>query len=104
MPKDCSVSFAEHGASPAIHLDYGLPELAKASSALKEEWGKDTALIAMGGSIPVVGEFQTLLGMDSLLVGFAMSDDQIHSPNEKYDLHSFHKRMRSWARILQALA
>jgi acetylornithine deacetylase/succinyl-diaminopimelate desuccinylase-like protein len=104
LPKDCKASFHPEGGSGAIQLDYSLPELSKAAAALKAEWGKDTALIAMGGSIPVVGHFQKLLKMESLLVGFALDDDRIHSPNEKYELNSFHKGARSWARILEALA
>lgn len=104
IPKDCKATFEPHGGGPAITLDYTLPELAKTTSALKKEWGKSAALIGMGGSIPVVGEFQKILGIDSLLIGFAQSDDRIHSPNEKYDVTSFHKGTRSWARILQALS
>ena len=87
----------------AIQLAYDSPIVTKAKNALSDEWGKQALTIAMGGSIPIVGDFQKLLGMESLLVGFGLEDDRIHSPNEKYELSSFHKGQRSWARILAAL-
>lgn len=104
IPADCSVEFHEHGGSPAIQLSYDSPVLTKAKNALSEEWPKPAVVIGMGGSIPIVGDFQKMLGMDSLLVGYGLTDDRIHSPNEKYDLKSFHKGIRSWIRILDALA
>jgi acetylornithine deacetylase/succinyl-diaminopimelate desuccinylase-like protein len=104
LPADCTAEFEAHGGSPAIQLSYDSPLLTKAKSALSEEWPKPAIVIGGGGSIPVVGDFRTHLGMESLLVGFALSDDRIHSPNEKYDLNSFHKGQRSWARILDALS
>ncbi|MGD9914924.1 MAG: M20/M25/M40 family metallo-hydrolase [Rhizobiaceae bacterium] len=103
IPADCSVEFHQHGGSPAIQLSYDSAFLTRAQDALSDEWGKRAVMIATGGSIPVVGDFQRLLGMESLMVGFGLSDDRIHSPNEKYDLTSFHKGQRSWARILHAL-
>ena len=103
IPADCSVEFHEHGGSPAIQLSYDSPVLTKAKGALSDEWPKPAVVVGMGGSIPIVGDFQTYLGMDSLLVGYGLIDDRIHSPNEKYDLNSFHKGIRSWVRILAAL-
>ncbi len=104
IPTDCSVSFHAHGGSPAIQLPYDSPLLNKAKDALSEEWPKPAVMIGMGGSIPIVGDFQRMLGMESLLVGFGLSDDRIHSPNEKYELRSFEKGIRSWVRILAALS
>lgn len=104
LPADCRVEFQKHGSGPAIQLAFDSPMVTSVKSALSDEWGKPALTIAMGGSIPIVGDFQSMLGMDSLLVGFGLHDDRIHSPNEKYNVTSFHKGQRSWARILDAIA
>ncbi|UVF21037.1 dipeptidase [Microvirga terrae] len=104
VPGDCSVTFKEHGGSPALSLPLDGPWLKPTLDALTEEWGREAALAGTGGSIPIVGDFKRMLNMDALMVGFARFDNRVHSPNEKYDLSSFHHGIRSWARILAAFA
>jgi len=103
LPADVKAEFLSHGASPAIVLPTRSEALRRARRALEAEWGKPPVLVGSGGSIPIVGAFKRELGMDSLMVGFGLDDDAIHSPNEKYERTSFHKGARSWARILAAL-
>ena len=104
LPADCKAEFISHAGAPAISLDWNMEQLAAAQSALTQEWGRDALLIGSGASIPIVADFKRLLGIDTLLIGFGLDDDRIHSPNEKYDLTSFHKGTRSWARILARFA
>ncbi|MGO4915126.1 M20/M25/M40 family metallo-hydrolase [Pseudogemmobacter sp. W21_MBD1_M6] len=103
LPPDCEVEFHDHGASPASQMEISDPAFEIARKALTEEWARAASYVGCGGSIPIAGYFKSILGMDSMLLGFGKDDDQIHSPNEKYDLESFHKGIRSWARILSAL-
>lgn len=102
LPADCTAEFTPRGGSRAISLASDSPPLAATRAALDAEWGR-SALLASGGSIPVVNSIRAILGMDTVMVGFALNDDNIHSPNEKYDLKSFHKGIRSWVRILEKL-
>jgi amidohydrolase len=104
LPGDCRAEFTDHSSAPAIALDWNMKPLAAAKRALNDEWGKEAVLMGSGASIPIVADFKRTLGLDTVLVGFGLDDDNIHSPNEKYDLQSFHKGIRSWARILGALA
>ena len=104
LPPDCTAEFSGHGASPAGQMRIGHPAFEAARAALSEEWQRPAAYVGCGGSIPIAGYFTSVLGMDAMLVGFGRDDDQIHSPNEKYDVESFHKGIRSWARILDRLA
>ncbi len=103
LPPDCSVEFAGHGAGPASVMSTDDPAFEAARRALSDEWPNDAAFVGSGGSIPIAGYFQEILGLQSMLIGFGLDDDQIHSPNEKYDLRSFHKGIRSWVRVLDAL-
>ena len=104
LPADCSAEFISHGASPALALPFSSEALTRARRALQAEWGKEPVLSGSGGSIPIVGAFKQDLKMETLMIGFALDDDRIHSPNEKYNLLSFQKGARSWARVLHALA
>jgi len=104
VPPDCKVTFVSHGGDRAVSQPGDSLWVRKAQRALTEEWGREAVLIAMGGSIPIVTQFKRILGMDSLLIGFGLDDDRIHSPNEKFNLTSFHGGTRSWARVLGAIA
>ena len=104
LPADCEVDFHEHGSGTAIAFDTSGPVFQATQAALTEEWGKQAAFIGGGGSIPVATLIKQKLGVEVVMVGFGLNDDAIHSPNEKYELESFRRGIRSWVRILAALA
>ncbi len=104
LPDGFTVAYRTDKGAPASQMSIDDPAFEKARKALSDEWPRPAAYVGCGGSIPIAGYFKEILGMDSMLIGFGRDDDQIHSPNEKYDMESFHKGTRSWARILDALS
>jgi acetylornithine deacetylase/succinyl-diaminopimelate desuccinylase-like protein len=105
VPKDCQVRFnGAGGEASAVELSARHSSIVRAASALAAEWKRKPVFIGSGGSIPIVGSFKRVLGMDSLMVGFSLNDDGAHSPNEKYDLRSYRGGIRSWIRIFDAVA
>ena len=69
--------------------------------AMHEVWGKDTVFIRSGGSIPIVGDFDRHLGLSSVMMGFGLPDDNLHAPNEKFNLKNFRLGIESLIRFLE---
>jgi acetylornithine deacetylase/succinyl-diaminopimelate desuccinylase-like protein len=103
VPADAKLEITG-GGSAAFAVALDSPYVSAARAALAEEYGRPAVLIGAGGSIPVVGSLHRILGIDSLLMGFGLDDDQIHGPNEKFELRCFRQGMRSHARLLAHLA
>ena len=104
LPPDSSAEFSSKQTGTAISFATDTAAMQAAVAALVDEWGRPPVLMGSGASIPIVTSFKEALGCESLMVGFGLDDDRIHSPNEKYNLSSFKKGARSWARILERLA
>lgn len=102
-PKDGEWEFHLHGGSPAIKVDADSPHVVAARKGLDRIFRNDAVLIGCGGSIPVVGSIQSILGFDSLLVGFGLEDDRVHSPNEKFELKCYHDGAKAHVTILDEL-
>jgi len=104
LPPDARAEISTFGTAPGIAIPPDLPLVRAAQSALQGEFGRPAVLIGSGGSIPVVESLRRLLGLDTLLLGFGLDDDQVHSPDEKFDVSCFRHGIRAHARLLGELA
>ena len=90
-PPSCSIKVTEHhGGEPCI-VNTKTKGYKAAYNAFKEVWEKEPVPTFDGGSIPIVALFKKELGLDSILMGFGLDEDAIHSPNESYGLFNFYK-------------
>lgn len=102
-PPDCHWRVQPFGGYEGILVPADGPFMQAARAGLKDIFKKPAALVGCGGSIPVAGHLQNLLGLDSILVGFGLSDDRIHSPNEKFELKCLKNGILSQAAILERM-
>ena len=89
-----------HSGDPCL-IPVDNPYIQAATHALHEVWGKDTVFIRSGGSIPIVGDFDRHLGLPSVMMGFGLPDDNLHAPNEKFNLKNFELGITSLIRFLE---
>lgn len=97
----CELISHSGGFPTDIHEDS--PYIQAAMAAYRTSWGQPPVFQGFGGSIPVVNEFKQILGLDAVMMGFALPDDQIHAPNERFRLDHFEKGIRCSALFLENL-
>jgi acetylornithine deacetylase/succinyl-diaminopimelate desuccinylase-like protein len=104
VPEGYRLDIISFGRNPPIRVADESPYLTAAEGALERVYKRAAVRIGSGGSIPAVGSIQRILGLESLLVGFGLDDDRVHSPNEKFELECLRRGTLSHAAILHALA
>ena len=103
-PKCVKLEFTRHSTAPPVLVSRQGRAMQLAAEAVEQGFGAKPTLIRGGGSIPVVSLLKSTLGIDTLLVGFGLPDDRVHSPNEKFDLDALHAGTRTAAALYQKLA
>jgi len=103
-PKNVRISFARHGLAGPVLVPLESPGMKLAAEAVEAGFGKPPVMMREGGSIPVVELFKKELGVDTLLVGFGLPDDRVHSPNEKFDLDCLHDGAKTAAVLYERLS
>jgi len=104
LPADAHAAFKSLSGSPAFDANLDSPWVRAVQAVLRDEYGCDPVMMGSGGSVPVVTSLRQVLGIDTLLMGFGLDDDQIHSPNEKFEQRCFQHGIRSHVRLLAKFA
>src|SRR5262249_8815120 len=103
-PRGVKLEIERHSSAPPVVVPREGRTMQLAQEAVGDGFGQTHTLIRGGGSIPVVSLIKSNLGIDTLLVGFGLPDDRVHSPNEKFDLDALHGGTRTAAALYGRLA
>ncbi|MBW7864950.1 MAG: dipeptidase [Candidatus Hydrogenedentes bacterium] len=103
IPADMTWTLINHSLGPGAVMDRKSSHMAAAALALEKVFGRKPIFTREGGSVPVVAYFQQKLGVDSIMLGFALPDDGIHGPNEKQHLPTLFKGMETYVEFMKRL-
>jgi acetylornithine deacetylase/succinyl-diaminopimelate desuccinylase-like protein len=103
-PPTVRFEFKTYHGCPATVCDIHSPFMTAAKAAVKQGFGAEPVLMREGGSIPVVGTFKAVLGVDTLLLGWGQNTDNLHSPNEHFSVDDFQRGIRASAALWAELA
>lgn len=102
-PKTARMSFKSYYYSKPVVVERNSKAMRVAVTVLRETFGKEPLLDREGGSIPVVEMLSRLLGLQTVLMGFGLPDDNLHAPNEKFSLEMFRKGVEASIRFLSGI-
>ncbi|MBA62703.1 MAG: peptidase M20 [Planctomycetaceae bacterium] len=97
LPAGLKMEVIHHHGAPGVVVALDSPYMSAAAEAIGKGFGTKPVFIREGGSIPVVTAFRELLGIDTLLLGWGLDDDNTHSPNEKFSLDDYYRGTRASA-------
>jgi len=103
-PKGIQTEVRVLSASPGLVVNPEHPAIDVAARAFGDVFGKQTVFIRSGGSIPIVGDFATHLNIPTILMGFGLPDDGLHSPNEKYKIENYYMGIMTIAHFFEQYA
>ena len=103
-PRGIQCSIRVISKNPGLMVNTDHPAIRVAAKAFSDIFGKPTVFTRSGGSIPIVGDFATHLGIPTILMGFGLPDDGLHSPNEKYNIRNYYEGIRTIARFMEEYA
>ena len=99
-PPTVSIVFHQRGGAPASVCNLNHPAMKAAAAAFTAVFENPPVFMREGGSIPVVGQFQQYLGLETVLMGFGLPSDNLHAPNERFYLPNFYRGIETSIRFL----
>jgi acetylornithine deacetylase/succinyl-diaminopimelate desuccinylase-like protein len=103
-PKGIELKISVQSKGPACVVGTDNPYIKAATEALRDTFKKETVFIRSGGSIPIVTDFQDVLKIPSVMMGFGLPDDNLHAPNEKFHIPNFYRGIETICRFFEKLS